>query len=74
MSRDRDKEYRNNFDYLMSAQNDEVKTLAYRSPNLNAYVERFVQSIQKECLDYFLIFSEQPFDFLKKGMRRAFSQ
>ena len=38
--------------------------LAYRSPNLNAYVERFIQSIQVECLDHFLVFGEQHFDYL----------
>jgi len=38
--------------------------LAYRSPNLNAYVERFVQSIQHECLDHFLVFGEKHFDYL----------
>jgi putative transposase len=38
--------------------------LAYRSPNLNAYVERFIQSIQVECLDHILIFGETHFDYL----------
>jgi transposase InsO family protein len=27
------------------------------SPNMNAYAERFVRSIRKECLDYFIIFT-----------------
>jgi putative transposase len=35
-----------------------------QSPNLNAYVERFVQSIQRECLDHFLVFGEKYFDYL----------
>jgi putative transposase len=39
-------------------------TLAYRSPNLNAYIERFIQTIQQECLDHFLIFGEKHFDYL----------
>ena len=42
----------------------EVRTLACRSPNLNTYVERFVQSIQQECLDDFLVFGEKHFDYL----------
>ena len=42
----------------------DVRMLAYRSPNLNAYVERFVQSIQQECLDHFLIFGQKHFDYL----------
>jgi putative transposase len=64
VSRDRDKLYRNNFDYLMSANGVEVDILSFRSPNLNAYVERFVQSIQNECLDHFLVFGEKHFDYL----------
>ena len=64
VSRDRDKLYRNNFDHLLSIQGIDVKTLAYRSPNLNAYVERFIQTIQVECLDHFLVFGEKHFDYL----------
>jgi putative transposase len=66
VSRDRDKLYRNNFDHLLSLQGIDVKTLAYRSPNLNAYVERFIQTIQIECLDHFLVFGERHFDYLVK--------
>ena len=32
------------------------------SPNTNAFVERFIQSIQQECLDRFVIFGEQHLD------------
>jgi putative transposase len=28
------------------------------SPNLNAYVERFIQTIQQECLDHFVVVGE----------------
>jgi putative transposase len=28
-------------------------------PNLNAYAERWVQSAQQECLDYFHVFGER---------------
>jgi putative transposase len=66
VSRDRDKLYRNNFDYLMSTNGIDVDVLSYRSPNLNAYVERFVQSVQTECLDHFLVFGEKHFDYLVK--------
>jgi putative transposase len=41
-----------------------VKRISYRAPNLNAYVERFIQTIQVECLDHFLIFGEKHFDYL----------
>ena len=38
-----------------------------RSPNLNAYAERFVRSIKEECLDR-MIFVEQG------GLRRAVTE
>jgi putative transposase len=37
---------------------------AFRSPNTNAYVERFIQSIAQECLDRFVIFGERHMDSL----------
>jgi putative transposase len=64
VSRDRDKLYRNNFDALMRRSGIDVDVLSYRSPNLNAYVERFIQSLQQECLDHFLVFGEKHFDYL----------
>ena len=64
VTRDRGGEYGSNFDRFFEGRNIDVMRLAYRSPNLNAYVERFVQSIQKECLDQFLLFGEKHFDYL----------
>ena len=36
----------------------DVIRLPHRSPNLNAYVERFVLSIKSECLERMIFFSE----------------
>lgn len=36
----------------------------FRSPNLNAFVERVIQSIQQECLDHFVILGTKHFDHL----------
>jgi putative transposase len=33
---------------------------------MNAYVERFVQAIQQECLDQFIIFGTEHFDHVCK--------
>jgi putative transposase len=35
-----------------------------RSPNLNAYVERWIQSIQVECLDHFIVLGEAHLNHL----------
>ena len=61
VSRDRDKLYRNNFDHILHVQGVDVNMLVHRSPNLNAFVERFIQSIQVECLNHFLVFGEKHF-------------
>jgi putative transposase len=64
VTRDRDSNYRRVFDDTLKRHDVRVMRLAYRSPNLNAYVERFIQSIQVECLDYFLVFSEKHLDYI----------
>ena len=37
---------------------------AFRSPNTVAFVERFVQTIQQECLDHFVVFGHKHMDVL----------
>ena len=44
----------------------EVVRLPYRSPNLNAYAERFVRSIKDECLNRMILFGERS---LRKATR-----
>lgn len=64
VTRDNDRLYRGGFDDALESAGIKVKHLALRSPNTNAYVERFIQSIQVECLDHFLVFGEKHFDYL----------
>ena len=57
--RDRDCKYTAGFDGALKVGEGEVKAVAYRSPNMNAYVERFVQAIEHECLDRFIVFGRE---------------
>lgn len=57
--RDRDCKYTAGFDGALAAGGCEPKAVAYRSPNMNAYVERFVQAIEHECLDRFIVFGQE---------------
>jgi putative transposase len=41
--------------------------LPARSPNLNAYAERWVRSVKQECLSKLILFGERP-------LRRALQQ
>jgi putative transposase len=42
----------------------QVKHAPFRSPNTVAFVERFVQTIQQECLDHFIVFGSSHMDHL----------
>ena len=55
---DRDKKFTTEFRDLLEHAGTDVIRLPHRSPNLNAYVERFVLSIKSECLERMIFFSE----------------
>ncbi len=55
---DRDQKFTTEFRNLLEHAETDVLRLPHRSPNLNAYVERFVLSIKSECLERMIFFSE----------------
>ena len=55
---DRDPLFGTQFDQVLASSAIESVRLPSRSPNLNAYAERFVRSIKSECLDQMVFFSE----------------
>ena len=55
---DRHQKFTTEFRDLLEHAGTDVVRLAYRSPNLNAHVERFVLSIKSECLERMLFFGE----------------
>jgi putative transposase len=64
VTRDNDQIYKKGFDQVMESAGIRPKRLALRSPNTNVYVERFIQTIQVECMDHFLVFGEKHLDHL----------
>jgi len=62
--RDRDCIFVPEFARIFESAGVELKKVAYRAPNMNAYIERFVQTIQQECLDKFIAFSQEHLDLL----------
>ena len=56
---DRDSKYTQSFDEILSAVGIEPVKLPPKSPNLNAYAERFVKSIKTESLDRMILFGEK---------------
>jgi transposase InsO family protein len=56
---DRDIKFTKQFDTILSNDKElEVIKLPARSPNLNAFAERWVRSFREECLDHFIVFGE----------------
>lgn len=74
VSRDNDQIYKKGFDRVMREAGVKPKRIALRSPNLNAYVERFIQTIQVECLDHFLVFGVKHFNFLVREFVRYYHE
>ena len=56
--RDRDPLYTREFLTMLAEQGIESVKLPPRSPNLNAYAERFVRTIKKDCLEKMILFGE----------------
>jgi len=63
---DRDSKYSSAFRELLSSSGVEIVRLPPRSPNLNAYAERFVRSVKDECLNRMIFFGERS---LQKATR-----
>src|ERR1035437_6531392 len=64
---DRDSKFCHSFRQLIEAGRVKTMPLPARSPNLNAYAERWVRSVKQECLLKLILFGERP-------LRRALQQ
>jgi putative transposase len=64
---DRDTKYTHSFRAIIASGRVKPLPLPARSPNLNAYAERWVRSVKDECLSKVLLFGE-------RSLRRALSE
>ena len=64
---DRDTKFTDSFRAIVKSGHVEPLKLPARSPNLNAYAERWVKSVKEECLSKLILFGE-------KSLRRALCQ
>jgi len=62
--KDGDTTFTEGFDEIFKSEEIKVKRLPFRSPNLNAHAERFVQAIKHECLNHFVVFGEYHLEHL----------
>ena len=63
---DRDTKFTRSFRAIVALGRVEPLALPARSPNLNAYAERWVRSVKEECLSKVILFGE-------RSLRRALS-
>lgn len=57
--RDRDTKYVASFDEVFRAEGTKILRKPFRTPNANAFAERFVRTIRSECLDHLLVVNER---------------
>jgi putative transposase len=62
--RDGDKKLGNAFDEALRNAGARARRLPPRSPNMNAFAERFIQTLQHECLDRFIALGTSHLDHL----------
>jgi putative transposase len=72
--RDNDRKYGQNFARVATTSGIDVLRTPYRTPQANAVCERFLGSVRRECLDYFLIFHEKQLSRLLKAYAMYFNQ
>jgi len=63
---DRDTKFSEAFDAFVEASGAEITRLPARSPNLNAFAERWVRSVRQECLDQIIVLTERPLRYVPK--------
>ena len=61
---DRDTKLGGAFRRALAHEGVQAQRLPFRSPNLNAHAERFIQSLQNECLDRFIVMGTRHLDHL----------
>jgi len=61
---DADTKFTNQFRGILKSEGLRPHKLIPVSPNLNAYVERFIQTIQQECLDHFVVVGKRHLNYI----------
>jgi transposase InsO family protein len=60
--RDRDQKFIDSFDEVFRSMGPEIIRTPFRASQANGITERFVRTVRSECLDWLLIFDQQPLE------------
>jgi putative transposase len=71
---DRDTKFSRAFDSIFRSEGIEIVRTPIQAPNANAYAERWVGSVRRECLDRLLIFGGRQLEHVLRVYVRHFNQ
>jgi len=71
---DRDTKFSRTFDSIFRSEGIEIVRTPIQAPNANAYAERWVGSVRRECLDRLLIFGRRQLEHVLRVYIRHFNQ
>jgi transposase InsO family protein len=71
---DRDTKFSRVFDSIIRSRGIEIIRTPVQAPNANAYAERWVGSVRRECLDRLLIFERRQLEHVLRVYIRHFNQ
>jgi putative transposase len=71
---DRDAKFSGDFDHVLKSEGIVVIRTPIQAPNANAYAERWVGSVRRECLDRLLIFSRRQLEQVLRVYARHYNQ
>jgi transposase InsO family protein len=71
--RDRDTKYVAGFDEVFRSEGAQILRTPFRTPNTNAYAERFVRTVRSECLDHLLIVNTRHLERVLRSYARRYN-
>ena len=71
--RDRDAKFSGPFDEVFRTEGVRVIRTPIRSPKANAFAERFVKTVRRECLDHLLIFGQRHLQWVLREYMRHYN-
>ena len=71
---DRDAKYAQPFDEVFHCEGVRVIRTPIRSPKANAFAERFVKTVRRECLDHILVFGHRNLERILREYVRHYNE